>query len=344
MQTASTDTVHLNVDRLTHWLSERANIATPVTITVLAGGRSNLTYLVEGADGARVVLRRPPEGDLPRGAHDVVREARMLTALQGHIPVPRILATCEDTSVIGVPFFVMEFLDGMILRNPQSVREHTDKATRARVGDSLVDTLVGLHSVDPQHSGLGAVVERRDYLARQLHRWDANWKHTRTREMPDLARAHSWLMENAPEQSRTSIVHGDFRLDNCILDTSGNVLGLLDWELATVGDPMADLGQLLVYWAEESDDFTALADPPTREPGFATRQALAERYLAATGEDQARLKYFVTFNWWKVSCILENVYSRMLEGVMGEVDRTPESFGEQARALAAMALRQTEER
>lgn len=342
MEASSGGESGLRIDAIASWLEKELGITGPVESTLLAGGRSNLTYLLTTPE-LQMVLRRPPGGDLPKGAHDVVREANMLRSLSSHVPVPNVLGVCEDPSVTGAPFVLMEFLDGLILRNPADVRRLTDENIRGRAGLSLVDALVGLHAVDVRETTLAGLADRRDYLGRQLHRWDANWKHTRTREMPDLATTYDWLVANAPAQQGSSILHGDFRLDNCVFDAQGNVIGLLDWELATVGDPMADLGQLLVYWAEPGDDFTALADPPTVAPGFPTRAELAERYLTATGADPVRLDYFVIFNWWKVACILENVYSRMAGGVMGVVDRTPESFGEQARALAAMALKQVRE-
>jgi len=332
--------VRIDPDRISSWLEQQAGLEGPFAVNLLAGGRSNLTYLLEGPK-SRYVLRRPPSGNIPRGAHDVLREADLLDSLHGRVPVPRIHAQCKDTDVIGVPFVIMEYLEGLILRSPADVETHADGLVRARAGTSLVDALVRLHAADITETSLSGLANRRDYLSRQLHRWDANWKHARTRDLPDLAAAQEWLVAHAPAQPRTAVVHGDFRLDNCMLDDRGNVVGLLDWEIATVGDPMADLGQLLVYWAEPGDDFTALASPPTSLEGFATREELASRYLDATGEDPARLQYFIAFNWWKVACIVENVYSRMLGGVMGQVDRPPESFGEQARALAAEAYRQT---
>lgn len=341
MHGTSDSAVRINLDRVSTWLEEELGTEGPFQVQLLAGGRSNLTYLLDSPT-ARYVLRRPPAGDLPQSAHDVLREARLLASLHGTVPVPRVYATCDDLSVIGVPFVIMEHLDGIILRTPADVEAYADSETRARAGLSLVDALIDLHAVDVGTTSLSGLAGRTDYVVRQLHRWDANWKHTRTRDLPDLAAAHDWLVANVPAHVHPVVIHGDFRLDNCMLDERGNVLGLLDWELATVGDPMADLGQLLVYWAEPSDDFTALASPPTSAGGFPTRDELASRYVQATGDDPVRLQYFITFNWWKVACILENVYSRMLHRVMGEVDRPPESFGDQARALAAMARRRVQ--
>lgn len=343
MQDRTEATPELNNHAIAEWLETELDVRGPVRSTLIAGGRSNLTYLIETPDRS-MVLRRPPGGDLPKGAHDVIREARMLKSLAPYVPVPEVHGICEDTTITGAPFILMEFLDGLILRTPEEVTRLTDANVRQVSGASLVESLVRLHDVDVRGTTLSGLADRRDYLERQLNRWDANWKHTRTRDLPDLGATYEWLLENAPQQDSSAILHGDYRLDNCVLNEAGHVIGLLDWELATVGDPMADLGQLLVYWAEPDDEFTALANPPTRAHGFATRDELAHQYLSATGADSARLEYFVVFNWWKVACILENVYSRMLGGVMGIVDRSPESFGDQARGLAAMALRQAKAR
>lgn len=323
---------------LTRWLAtEIPSLTAPLTFERLPGGRSNLTYRVQDASGKSVVLRRPPLGEVPRTAHDVLREARLLDAVQGSAPVPRVLARCADTAVIGAPFIVVEFLPGTVLHGPEDARALSEPQ-RACVGPALVAALVGLHGVAPASLGMGSLADRRDYTQRQLRRWDENWRRTRSRELPDLERAHARLAERIPLQRRTAIVHGDFRVDNCILDDTGAVRGILDWELSTIGDPLADLGQLLVYWAEPADDFTALHSPPTRTPGFATRDELKQWYVDATGVDPADVDYFVAFNWWRTACIVEDVYSRMLRGAMGSTDRTPESFGEQARSLAARAL------
>ncbi len=295
------------------------------------------------ADRRRWILRRPPLGEHAGSAHDVLREARLLRALAGRVPVPEVLAVCDDDAVTGAPFIVLEFLDGLVLRDPDGVRAELPVVERAAVGPALIDTLVALHGVDPSLLGLGALADRTDYLQRQLRRWEANWQRTSTRALPELAQAHALLVERAPQQRRTSIVHGDYRLDNCLLAPSGSgttVLGVLDWELTTVGDPLADLGQFLVYWAEPGDVHTALHSPPTIEPGFSSRSELLHRYCAATGDSPAALDYYLAFNWWKTACIVEGVYSRMRGGTTGITDRTPESFGDQAAGLAAQALRQ----
>ena len=337
MDTTAPSTTGLDLAAVSAWLDARLDLVLPLEATRLTGGRSNLTYLLTDRGGRRMVLRRPPLGDLPATAHDVLREGRLLEAVAGEVPVPRVLAVCDDRGVTGAPFFVMEHLDGRVIRDPATADE-LEMPARAAVGPALVDALVALHRVDPDRLGLGDLARRQDYAGRQLRRWNRNWHATRTRDLPDLERTHAWLVEHAPEQRRTSIVHGDFRIDNCILAADGGVLGLLDWELSTVGDPLADLGQLLVYWAEPDDEFTALHSPPTRTVGYSGREELRSQYLSATGADPADVAYYVVFNWWKTACIVEDVYSRMLRGAMGTSDRTPESFGAQARGLATRAL------
>ncbi|MEU5694367.1 phosphotransferase family protein [Actinosynnema sp. NPDC020468] len=321
-------------DLLTGWLRDAVpSLGSPLRYDRLPGGRSNLTYLVSGPSG-RAVVRRPPLGAHPGNAHDVLREARLLSGLAGAVPVPAVLATCEDTSVLDAPFAVLEFLDGLVVREPSDV-----PAAVASIGPSLVDTLAALHAVDPERVGLGGLVSRKDHLSRQLARWFGNWRRTSIRPLPALERAHDVLVRHVPPQLRTAIVHGDYRLDNCVLTPEGEVRGVLDWELTTVGDPLADLGQLLVYWAEPGDTDTALHTPPTVVPGFATRSELLERY-ARSGASVAGVEYHVAFNWWKTACIVENVYTRVKSGDLGATDRSPDSFAAQAERLADRAWRE----
>lgn len=328
--------------RVPHWLAAHVpGLRPPVGFARMPGGRSNLTYLVTDATGVRRVLRRPPLGSHAATAHDVLREARLLDGLAGEVPVPAVLAVCADDTVTGAPFVVLEYLDGLVLRDPAGVEASLGVAQRRLVGPALIDAMVALHRVAPDRVGLGALSARRDHVARQLRRWYENWRRGGTRELPDLEVAHARLAESVPEQRRTAVVHGDYRLDNCVLGPSVAVRGILDWELTTVGDPLVDLGQFLVYWAEPADDHTALYTPPTRVPGFSTRAELAERYCAATGEDPAALDYYLAFSWWKTACIVEDVYTRVRRGAMGVTDRSPESFAEQAAALAAQARRAT---
>ncbi|MDG3008974.1 phosphotransferase family protein [Rhodococcus sp. D2-41] len=339
--TSATDS-GIRVDAVSDWFIEHVGGAVgPVQFTRIAGGRSNLTYLATDADGTRWVLRRPPLGMAHSRAHDVLREATVLGRLRGTpVPAPLVVGTCDDDSVTGAPFFVMEHLDGVILRDPETVTDTLPADRRPAVATALVRTLSGLHAVDPREAGWGELADRDDYLARQLHRWSANWAQDRVRVLDDIGRTHDRLVERIPTQGPARIVHGDFRLDNCMFRPDDTVAGILDWELTTVGDPLADLGQLLVYWAQPDDDVWALENPPTAVPGFPTRNDLVEQYLAAAApETVPDIDFYIAFNWWKIACIVEGVYTRTLRGAMGESDRSPESFGAQAQRLAAQAWR-----
>ncbi|WP_137722836.1 phosphotransferase family protein [Prescottella subtropica] len=327
-------------DAVTAWFATHVGgAAGPLRFERIAGGRSNLTYLVTGDDDTRWVLRRPPLGMAHARAHNVLREADVLDRLTPtRVPVPRVIGTCDDDTVTGAPFFVMEHLDGVVLRDPETVAATTTPEQRPALAAALVTALTDLHAVDPREVGWGGLAGRDDYIARQLRRWSTNWAQDRVRVLGDIGRTHDRLAERIPRQGVARIVHGDFRLDNCLFTPDATIAGVLDWELTTVGDPLADLGQLLVYWAQPDDDVRALENPPTVAPGFPTRDDLIEQYIAATQPDSVPdIDFYIAYNWWKIACIVEGVYTRTLRGAMGESDRTPESFGAQAQRLAAQA-------
>lgn len=309
----------------------------PLTFQRLSGGRSNLTYIVSDALGTRWILRRPPLGDHASTAHNVIREAQLLRGLHGQVAVPEVIVSCEDESIAGAPFIIVEYVDGLTIRTADEALALLDPDQRRLAGSALVHELVRLHRADPAPLGLAGLADRRDYIARQLRRWHGNWQTGRTRDLPDLAAAHDLLERAIPAQTRATVVHGDYRLDNCILDEDLHVAAIVDWELATVGDPLADLAQFLVYWAEPDDENQVLFDPPTTAPGFPTRAELTALYCAETGTDPQQLDYYVAFNWWKIACIVEDVYSRMSRGQMGSDERDPSSYGDQAARLAAHA-------
>ncbi len=314
----------------------------PLRFAQIAGGRSNLTYSVDDAAGRRWVLRRPPLGAVAGNAHDVIREAGVLQrAATTGVPVPAVAGVCAEPEVTGAPFFVMEHVEGAILRRPEDFARFPRPEQRARIAESLVRELARLHRADLAAAGWGARASQRGFLERQLQRWSANWEAGRIRELDDIARTLELLRAAVPPQQRAAIVHGDFRLDNCLLDPSGTVVGVLDWELATVGDPLADLGQFLVYWAQPGDEITALDRPPTLVDGLPTRAELTglyrEEMRGVLEVDPRAIDYCVAFGWWKTACIVENVYTRMAGGAMGRSDRTPGSFAAQAERLAARA-------
>jgi aminoglycoside phosphotransferase (APT) family kinase protein len=319
----------IDATRVTAWLQDRTELEAPLTFALIQGGRSNLTYTVTDARGRRVILRRPPlHGVLP-SAHDVAREHRIVSALEASdVPVPPLVGLEADEAVTGAPFYVMRFVDGLVVRDVAAA-EGLDLATRRAAGEDLVDVLGRLHAVDPDEVGLGELGRKEDYLARQLSRWHRQLTDGRTRDLPLLDEVHTRLSSDIPEQGPAAIVHGDYRLDNLMIDpASGRVVAVLDWELTTLGDPLADVGLLQVYWSQRDDATVPLPDAPTLVDGFPTRAEVADRYATATGRDLSQLPYYVAFGYWKLACILEGVYTRYASGAYGDNDGSFEAFGQ----------------
>jgi aminoglycoside phosphotransferase (APT) family kinase protein len=337
----------INAPRVTAWLQERLpDVRPPLDFEVVAGGRSNLTFRVTDAGGGRWVLRRPPLGNLLPSAHDVAREHRIMAALAPTaVPVPPVVGLCEDPSVNGAPFFVMEHVDGFVLRDEDDVERNIVSAEgRRTVGESLVDTLVALHDVDPDAVGLGMLGRREGYVERQLRRWRAQWDQGHTRPLPLVDEVHRCLATRIPPQGSARIVHGDFRLDNVIVSSEGELQAVLDWELCTLGDPLADVGLLLVYWSEPGEEFVALGAAPTAVPGFPDRAEVTARYRERSGRDLAECDYYMALGYWKLAIIAEGVWSRYRAGAYGEGDEGFEIFGGVVEPLlerASEAIRRT---
>ena len=309
----------------------------PLRFERIAGGRSNLTYEVRDAGGRGFALRRPPLGKRLGSAHDVSREHRVMSALAPTgVPVPPTLGLCEDESVNGAPFYVMEFVEGPILRS-RTDSEQFDSATRREIGERVVDTLVAIHAVDPDAVGLGDLGRKEDYVARQLRRWHGQWEQSKTRELPLVDDLHARLSSRIPDQGPATIVHGDYRLDNMILLPQGEVAAVLDWELCTLGDPLADVGLLLVYWSEQGDELMPLLDPPTTADGFPTRAELRDRYAERSGRDLAQVDFYVALGLWKLAIILEGVFARYRAGAYGKADEGFTQFEEMVARLVAAA-------
>lgn len=310
--------------RVTDWFKHHVRgVEPPLEFTLVAGGRSNLTFLVTDRAGRRYVLRRPPTGHLLPTAHDMAREHRIISAMgPAGVPVPPALGLCEDPEINGAPFYVMGFVDGVIARDEADVEGSFDEAARQRAGFALIDTLADIHRADPDRTGLGDLGRKEGYIARQLKRWYGNYQAANQARggesltaMDDL---HGRLSAAIPEQGPATVVHGDYRLDNCILSPDGSrVEAVLDWELCTLGDPLADMGQLMVYWPEAGER-SALGHAPTAMPGFATRDELIARYSERTGRELPQLGFYVAFAYWKLACILEGVYARYVGGAMGD--------------------------
>ncbi len=307
---------------------------TPLSFDRISGGRSNLTFGVRDADGRAWALRRPPLGKRLGSAHDMGREHRVISALQETpVPVPPAVGLCEDEAVNGAPFYVMGYVGGPVLRSATEA-ESFDEGERQAIGERVVDTLVAIHEVDPDAVGLGDLGRKEAYVERQLKRWQGQWEKSKTRELELVDDVHARLSARIPEQGPATIVHGDYRLDNMILSPAGEVAAVVDWELCTLGDPMADIGMLLVYWSEAGDDFMPLFAPATIAPGFPTRDQVSARYAERSGRDLSQIDFFVALGYWKLAIILEGVYARYASGQYGKTD---EGFQEFARIVERLA-------
>jgi aminoglycoside phosphotransferase (APT) family kinase protein len=295
------------------------------SVTLVSGGKSNLTFYVQSEAG-EVVLRRPPLSTVLPTAHDMRREHRVMTALRDtDVPVPRTLALCEDDSVLGAPFYVMDRVRGHIVRESLPAGYADRAEQRHAIGIGLVDVLASLHQVDPASVGLGDYGRPTGYLERQVRRWGSQWEATRQPDEPDgpeLDRLGRRLRESLPDAPTGPIVHGDYRLDNTLLDPGqpGRVAAVLDWELSTLGDPLADLGLLYVYWPQASDGAEregtlAVASVTTLE-GFPSRAELFDRYAARTGRDLSSLPWYVGFGAFKLAVVCAGVAARGRAGAM----------------------------
>jgi aminoglycoside phosphotransferase (APT) family kinase protein len=339
MTETSADTAPRGIDaaNVTRWFLDHAeDVEPPLSFDLIAGGRSNLTYRVDDAAGHAWVLRRPPLGQVLATAHDMGREHKIISALAPtDVPVAPTIGLCTDEDVNGAPFYVMGFVDGVIARGLDAGRLLTVEA-RERAGHDLPEVLARIHAVDPDAVGLGDLGRKEGYIERQLRRWYRQWESSKTRELPVVDEVHDALAARVPEQGPAAIVHGDYRLDNCILSPDGRIAAVLDWELCTLGDPLADVGLLLVYWTDRNDTTSALMETTTTLEGFPDRTELIRRYAAASGRDVGDVDFYVAFGFWKLACILEGVNARYQGGVMGESDSF-QGFAGQVEMLARRA-------
>jgi aminoglycoside phosphotransferase (APT) family kinase protein len=329
----------VDADAVTSWFEKHVEgVQPPLTFDLIAGGRSNLTFRVDDSAGGSWVLRRPPLGSILPTAHDMSREYRVISALgPTPVPVPPAFGLCQDESVNDKPFYVMGYVEGHILRDAHTTEQVLGEKERRTAGESLVEVLAEIHTVDVDAVGLGDFGRREGYIERQLKRWHTQFEKSKTREIPAVDEVYDELLRTVPEQGPATIVHGDYRLDNTMLGPDGRVRAVLDWEICTLGDPLADVGLLCVYWADPGDELSALLSAPTSLPGFPRRAEIASRYAERSGRDLSRLDYYVAFGYWKLACILEGVYARYAAG-HGAGDKSAfEGFADHVVLLAEIA-------
>jgi aminoglycoside phosphotransferase (APT) family kinase protein len=308
--------------------------------TPIGEGHSNVTF--ELSTG--VIIRRPPRGPLPPSAHDVLREARLLRALEGTpVRVPEVLAVCDDPAVIGVPFYIMQRVDGEVITDALPPALDVE-AQRRQIADELVDALVEIHAVDWSRIGLEGFGKPTGYLERQLRRFGGLWEHNRTRDLPEVEEVGRWLAANVPESPPATIVHGDYRLGNTMFDRQApaRLIAIFDWEMATIGDPLADLGYMVMHWTEAGDEVGRFnLHSVTTLPGFPGRHELIARYEERAGRSMRALNWYVTLALWKAVVFMEGNYKRAVSGATD--DPYLKTFGEGVVELAHRALKVSRE-
>ena len=328
----------LPLDALNAWLAVAAPSLGRVTeVSQFPGGFSNLTYLL-ATTHAEAVLRRPPHGVASGRAHDMPREARILSVLELRgVPAPRALATCEDSAVMGVPFYVMERVRGLILRGASAPTFFTAE-TFARLSESFVDTLVAIHGATPADPVIGGLGKPMGYVGRQVEGWTTRWQAARTDDVPAMEQLAAWLAEHQPGESGACLVHNDYKYDNLVLDPAdpSRIIAVLDWEMATLGDPLMDVGTSLGYWVETGDHpaFKALGLGITALPGNFTRARLWERYLERAGRANRPSTFYHAFGLFKIAVIAQQIFARYRKGLT--TDERFARLGDAVRLLAEM--------
>ncbi|HVH71429.1 MAG TPA: phosphotransferase family protein [Candidatus Dormibacteraeota bacterium] len=303
-------------------------------VTQFPSGHSNLTYCVQIGD-RQMVLRRPPFGSKVKSAHDMGREFHVLSKLRdAYPPAPKVLLYCDDSSVLGAPFFLMEPISGVILRRDPPPGLLFASETARGLSECFADNLARLHSIDYIAIGLADLGKPQGYVGRQVHRWIERYHDSKTHDLPEVERISSWMQQNLPPSGYATLIHNDYKFDNVILDPDDltKIIGILDWEMCTLGDPLSDLGTTLAYWVEvnDSDDLQKLRWGPTNYPGSMTRDELVQRYAQTGGRDVSNMVFYLVFARFKVAVIVQQIYYRYHTGltkdsrfaVMPEVVRT----------------------
>ncbi|MDZ4278557.1 MAG: phosphotransferase family protein [Dehalococcoidia bacterium] len=336
----------LDLERLRPWFSEHvasvddpsAALSARLRAQVIGHGRSNITYRVED-DAQQWVVRRPPLSHVQPTAHDMSREFRVISALRGtDVPVPKTYALCEDPGIIGAPFYVMAYVEGLVPVDPEEVTKRFDEEARRRLGEELIDTLAALHAVDPAEVGLADFGRPQGYIERQLRRFGEQLARVKTRELPELDELARRLAAALPAESDATIVHGDYRLDNAIVSDDARIAAVLDWEMSTLGDPLADLGILRMYWRDrDAEGIAAVGSTGVITlPGFPTWQEASARYEKRSGRGLGQLDFYIVLAHFKLAVILENMHARFQAG--GTVGPGFETIGQQVLVLARSGL------
>jgi aminoglycoside phosphotransferase (APT) family kinase protein len=328
----------LDLDRVEAWVvASDIALVPPLSASLIAGGRSNLTFAVTDSQGRRCVLRRPPMGQVLATAHDMMREFRLISALHPvGLPTASPIAACADETVNGAPFYLMGLVDGTVL-DSQIAADSLSVGARQRAAEQLVDVLCQLHNIDVDSVGLGDLAKRDEFVPRQLKRWSTQWERSKTRELPAIDEVERRLRIDPPQQHGVAIVHGDYRFGNVMVGPDGTLRAVLDWELCTLGDPLADLGWMCIYWTDPGQTSRQPNDP-SGLPGFPSKQALIDRYAAASGRDVSRIAYYEALAMWRLAVISEGVYARYLHGQMGDDGADVSVFAEGTVRLAHGAL------
>jgi len=305
---------------VSQWLAARLpECDLPVSFELIAGGHSNLTFQIRDAGGRSYVLRRPPLAEVLSSAHDMTREHTVMSALGStSVPVPHVFAACDDLAVAGAPFYVMSFVSGAVYPDQRTLSAALPLESTVRASRDLVEVLAALHAVDPQSVGLAGFARPDGYIERQLRTWLRQYSATADPSVSGVGALHDRLAARVPVQQRSSITHGDYRLGNTMIGEDGMVGAILDWELATLGDPLADLGWLLVTWRQAADDVQSAGHDLGLSTGFLEEDSAAGHYARLTGLDLSDLEFYLAFNYWRWACIMQGVHHRYLAGAMGE--------------------------
>ncbi|MBV1904811.1 MAG: phosphotransferase family protein [Pseudomonadales bacterium] len=315
----SEDPEGYDVSAVENWVKENiSGLQPPFIWTRLEGGHSNLTYQLDDNQGRQAVIRRPPLGELLPKAHDMGREWSLISALgPTQVPVPEAIGFCESADVTGAWFYIMGMVNGRPLYTEEDTLDWVPEEKRQTTAFSFIDVLADLHSLDPDEIGLGELGKKENYIGRQLKTWYRSWTSSIEAAQFDDPRAHElqqYFLENMPDQGMARVVHGDYGLHNCLIGPDAKVAAVVDWEISTLGDPLADLAYALNWWPEPGDEIPVKEDAATVPPGFPPRSALATRYGERTGRNLDQLDYYIGFNRWKSAAIVHGVYARYMEG------------------------------